>query len=90
MRYLACHALPGLVNLATGAVLGPARTSIAENCALLQVSQLLGRYLPRSHNQLRKIVPLETGWGLNIVTPPEPRDGKVLLLERQISCLQGV
>lgn len=43
----------------------------------LQVSQLLGRHLPRLHSELRKVKLLETGWGLNIVTPPEPRDGKV-------------
>lgn len=44
----------------------------------LQVSQLLGRQLQRSHADPRKIQLLETGWGLNIVSPPEPRDGKVI------------
>lgn len=46
----------------------------------VQVSQLLGRNLPRLHSEIRNIQLLETGWGLNIVSPPEPREGKVCLM----------
>lgn len=46
---------------------------------LLQISQLLGRSLQRTYKEPRKIRMVETGWGLNIVPPPEPREGGVRL-----------
>lgn len=50
-------------------------TDIAHAC--LQVTHLLGKPLLRVFGQMRRILEVEPGWGLNIVPPPVPRSPQV-------------
>ena len=45
--------------------------------ARLQVTHLLGKPLLRVFGQMRRILEVEPGWGLNIVPPPVPRSPQV-------------
>jgi len=42
-----------------------------------QVTHLLGKPLLRVFGPMRRIVQMEPGWGLNIVSPPVPRSPQV-------------
>lgn len=54
---------------------------------LLQVTHLLGKPLLRVFGQMRRILQIEPGWGLNIVPPPVPRSHQVCELETPRTCL---
>jgi hypothetical protein len=43
----------------------------------MQVTHLLGKPLLRVFGQMRRILEVEPGWGLNIVPPPVPRSPQV-------------
>jgi hypothetical protein len=43
----------------------------------VQVTHLLGKPLLRVFGQMRRILEVEPGWGLNIVPPPVPRSPQV-------------
>lgn len=42
------------------------------------MTHLLGKPLLREFGQMRRILQVEPGWGLNIVPPPTPRSPQVL------------